>query len=61
MALAEGHNLNILDVGFSEIQSAEQVALFVNRVFPNLTLLVFRVGQPYYGRWEKVQELIQRS
>ena len=61
MALAEGHHLNILDVGFSEIESAEQVALFVNRVFPNLTLLVFRVGQPYYGRWEKVQELIQRS
>jgi len=61
MALAEGHHLNILDVGFSEIESAEQVALFVNTVFPNLTLLVFRVGQPYYGRWEKVQELIQHS
>jgi hypothetical protein len=23
--------------------------------------LLFRVGQPYYGRWEKVQELIQCS
>ena len=61
MALAQGHNLNVLDVGFSEIQSAELVALFVNRVFPALTLLVFRVGQPYYGRWEKVQELIQHA
>ena len=61
MALAAGHHLNTLDVGFSEIESAEQVALFVNRVFPNLTLLVFRVGQPYYGRWEKVKKLIQRS
>jgi len=41
MALAEGRHLNILYVGFSEIESAEQVALFVNRVFPNLTLSVF--------------------
>ena len=37
------------------------MALFVNTVFPNLTLSVFRVGQHYYGRWEKVQKLIQRS
>ncbi|KIM41244.1 hypothetical protein M413DRAFT_144907 [Hebeloma cylindrosporum] len=61
MGLCEGHNLNFLDVGFSEIESAERVARFVSRVFPNLTLLAFRVGQPYYGRWETVQELIQHS
>ena len=59
MALADGHSLNVLDVGFSEIQCAERVASFINRVFPELKLFLFRVGEPYYARWEKVQELIQ--
>ena len=59
MALAQGHGLDVLDVGFSEIQCAERVAAFINRVFPDLKLFLFRVGEPYYERWEKVQELIQ--
>jgi hypothetical protein len=61
MALAEGHNLNILDVGFSRIGCAEEVARFIKRVFPNLTLLAFRHGRPNTEQWEKVEELIQVS
>jgi hypothetical protein len=57
MASAEGHNLSFFDVGFSEIECAEEVAKFINRVFPNLTLLAF--GRPNTEQWEKVQKLIQ--
>jgi len=63
VALGAGHNLNFLDVGFSEIESAEEVARFISRVFPNLTLLVFRNGgaesEPNTERWEEVQALIR--
>jgi len=65
VALGAGHNLNFLDVGFSEIESAEEVARFISRVFPNLTLLVFRNGgaesEPNTERWEEVQALIRRA
>ena len=61
MALGEGHNLRLFDVGFSEIECAEEVAKFIKRVFPNLTLLVFIVGRPKSEQWEKVRELIQCS
>ena len=61
MALDEGHNLNRFDVGFSRIECAE-VARFIKRVFPKLTLLAFsRYGRPNAKQWEKVEELIQVS
>ena len=61
MALGKGHDLRLFDVGFSEIECAEEVAKFIKRVFPNLTSLVFKVWEPNNEQWEKVQELIQCS
>ena len=60
MALAEGHSLRLFDVGFSEIECAEEVARIIKRVFPNLTLLVLIIGRPNTEKWEKVQQLIRR-
>ena len=61
MELAEGHNLDYLEVGFSKIERVEEVAGFIKRVFPNLGKLSFSVGGPDTEQWEKVQELIQCS
>jgi hypothetical protein len=61
MALAEGHCLSSFDVGFSEIECAEEIARFIKRVFPNLANLVFKVREPNALQWKKVQELIQCS
>ena len=60
MLLAEGHSLRLFDVGFSEIECAEEVARIIKRVFPNLTLLVLIIGRPNTEKWEKVQQLIRR-
>jgi hypothetical protein len=64
MALGADHNLNFLDVGFSEIESAEDVATFIKRVFPDLSLLVVGTGEldsHNTERWNEVQALIQRA
>ena len=58
MSLAEGHSLSLFDVGFSEIESAEEVARFIKRVFPNLAKLEFRAGVFNTKQWAKVQGLI---
>jgi len=58
MLLAEGHSLRLFDVGFSEIECAEEVARFIKRVFPNLVKLVFRIGEHNAEQWEKVEELV---
>ena len=64
MVLGESHNLSLFNVGFSKIECvecAEEIAKFIKRVFPNLTLLAFRHGWPNTKQWEKVEELMKFS